>query len=405
MRTKYLLIIGMIISFLLSACSEQNSFPQLTHIPCKVSDSDLWGMVGVDGEILFENEFEEMPDIAVNGVFSIINSDNQIEYFIADKKPKQIGQTSYLDGGYYTEGLIPVTDLNHQISFIKKDGSTAFKLDKIKGKKVVCVAPFFSDGLMAVCTENNKWGYINTKGEVVIEPIYSFANEFNEGYAVVAIGYDAELKPIIIDEKGQEVIQLPNSDNDFIMEKFVSDKCINWKHNVFNIGKGSLFSNPNIFVFNYQNGYAPFGEIHNDENVYTVNKFGIIDRNGNIIVRAKYDGISRIINNHFFAKQQNANGIFNVDCLDNSGNKIFSIRNINDFYPFSENLILIQKDDKTYCFVDEKGEQSNKTTFFYVSLPAPFSKNYSLSALNPFLSYTLPRVYPHYYVQTDNPLW
>ena len=258
---------------------------------------------------------------------------------------------------------------------------------------------------MAVCTEDNKWGYINNKGEVVIEPIYSFANEFNDGYAVVATGFETDLNPIIIDKKGQVVIQLPNSDNDFIMEKFVSDKCINWKHNVFNIDKGSLFSNPNIFVFNYQNGYAPFGEIHNDENVYTVNKFGIIDRNGNIIVRAKYDGISRIINNHFFAKQQNTNGDFNVDCLDNSGNKLFTIIPVKDFHPFSENLTLIQKDDKTYYFVDGKGEQSNKTTFFNVSLPAPFSKNYSLSALNPFLSYTLPRIYPHYYVQTNNSLW
>ena len=323
LKTTYLTIIGML-SFLFSACSEKDSFPQLTHIPCKVSDSDLWGMVGVDGKILFENEFEEMPGIAVNGVFSVINSDNQIEYFIADKKPKQIGKTSYLDGGYYTEELIPVTDLDHQISFIKKDGSTAFKLDKIKGKKVVCVAPFFSDGLMAVCTEDNKWGYINTKGEIVIEPIYSFANEFNEGYAVVATGYTTELKPIIIDKKGQIVIQLPN-DIDFIQEKFVSDKCINWRHKVFSVDKEILFSNPNLITFNYINGYATFGEIHNDENIYDIDKFGVVDKNGNIIVRAKYDGVSRLIGNHFFAKQHNNGGSFNIDCLDNAGNKEFTI--------------------------------------------------------------------------------
>ena len=405
MNTKYLFTIIGMISFLLSACSNKDSLPQLTHIPCKISNSDIWGMVGTDGEILFENEFENEPNIAVNGVFSVINSDEQLEYYIADKKPKKKKKKSYLDGGYYTEELIPVVDSNHQILFIKKDGSTAFQLDEIKGKKVVCVAPFFSDGLMAVCTEDNKWGYINNKGKVIIEPIYSFANEFNDGYAVVATGFENELNPIIIDKKGQMIIQLPNSDNDFIMEKFVSDKCINWNHNVFSINKGSLFSIPNIFVFNYQNGYAAFGEVHNNENIYNVSKFGIIDKNGNIIVRAKYDGISRAVGNYFFAKQQNANGGFNVDCLDNAGNKQFTIKDIKDFYPFSENRILIQKDDETYYFINGKGQRCNEITFSNVSLPASLSPNYSLIALTPFLSYTLPRFYPHCYVQTNNSLW
>ena len=357
MRAKHLFIISMIIAFLLSACNNKDSFPELTHIPCKVSDSDLWGMVGVGGEILFENEFEEMPSIAVNGVFSVLNSDNLIEYFIAGKTPKQIGQASYLDGGYYTEGLIPVTDLNHQISFIKKDGSTAFKLDKIKGKKVICVAPFFSDGLMAVCTEDNKWGYINTKGEVVIEPIYSLANEFNEGYAVVAThkpkqsSYLVEETAHVIDKKGNKIITLPISKHDFAMEKFIFDECINWNHTMFNINGQTLFSNPNIFVFNYQDGYAPFVEVETDENIYQGKRFGIIDKKGNFITRAKYDGISRIVDNRFWAKQQTSNNNFNIDCLDKEGNKLFTIKNTKKFYPFSENSILIQEDDDTYYFI------------------------------------------------------
>lgn len=47
-------------------------------------------MMNVDGSILFEDEFEQQPSIAVNGVFSVKNAQSELEYFLADKKPKQI---------------------------------------------------------------------------------------------------------------------------------------------------------------------------------------------------------------------------------------------------------------------------------------------------------------------------
>ena len=403
---------GMIVSFLLTACNSKDSFPQLTHIPCKVSDSDLWGMVGVDGKILFENEFENEPSIAVNGVFSVLNSNDELEYFTADSKPKQIGQKAYLDGGYYTEGVIPVVDSNHQILFITKEGDIAFDLKEVKGKKVINVSPLFSDGLMAFCTEDNKWGYINNKGKVVIEPVYSFANEFNEGYAVVATTRKIEQFPYseetayVIDKKGNKIITLPKSKSDPVMEKFVYDECINWNHTMFNVNGKDSFSNPNVFVFNYQDGYAPFVETDENENIYQGKKFGIIDQKGSFIIRAKYDGISRVIGNKFWAKQQTSDNNFNIDCLDKEGNKLFTIKNIKNFYPFSKNSILIQEDNETYYFVNEKGQKENPQTFYTARLPLSFfADNYPLAAPNPFLSYTTPRVYPHYFVQTDNPLW
>ncbi|MGN7055431.1 WG repeat-containing protein, partial [Neisseria sp. P0003.S004] len=61
----------------------------------------------------------------------------------------------------------------------------------------------FSEGLAAVATvDTNKYGYINTKGEMVIPPKYEEAFYFNEGLAAVKIldkwGY--------IDKRNQWVI-------------------------------------------------------------------------------------------------------------------------------------------------------------------------------------------------------
>ena len=41
----------------------------------------------------------------------------------------------------------------------------------------------FHDGL-AVIKVNNKYGYINKKGKIKIKPIYSYADNFNEGFAL-----------------------------------------------------------------------------------------------------------------------------------------------------------------------------------------------------------------------------
>ncbi len=47
----------------------------------------------------------------------------------------------------------------------------------------------FHDGL-ALVSKNKKYGYINTKGELVVELIYDNARDFSEGMAAVNIGYD-----------------------------------------------------------------------------------------------------------------------------------------------------------------------------------------------------------------------
>jgi len=45
----------------------------------------------------------------------------------------------------------------------------------------------FSEGLATVKI-GNKWGYINKKGKIVINPQFDFARSFSEGLATVEIG-------------------------------------------------------------------------------------------------------------------------------------------------------------------------------------------------------------------------
>ena len=46
----------------------------------------------------------------------------------------------------------------------------------------------FRDGLALAYTGNQKYGYVNTRGEWVIAPEYDFACDFSEGMALVGDG-------------------------------------------------------------------------------------------------------------------------------------------------------------------------------------------------------------------------
>ena len=50
--------------------------------------------------------------------------------------------------------------------------------------------------------KKDKWGYMNQEGTIVINPIYDYADDFNEGYAVVALGN----LPCLIDAKEKRYI-------------------------------------------------------------------------------------------------------------------------------------------------------------------------------------------------------
>lgn len=68
--------------------------------------------------------------------------------------------------------------------------------------------------------ENALWGYKNENGKIVVEPKYTYAQEFNHGYARVSIRGKAGL----LDSTGKEIIQPLKYTHigNFISEKFVT---------------------------------------------------------------------------------------------------------------------------------------------------------------------------------------
>ena len=187
-----------------------------------------------------------------------------------------------------TNNLTKEIDANKADNANKLDGPL-FKNEKdgklgyinTKGEQVIeCKfdgASDFSEGLAKV-KKDGKWGYINTKGEQVIECKFDDAWDFSEGLAMVKKGH----KRFIINIKG-DFVALKEDDSKIEITKEISDKS----GNVFLLSKsddkfGLLDTNHNVLIKNKL--YGEFEVVQRmNENTFLIKmaeKEFFIDSNG-----------------------------------------------------------------------------------------------------------------------------
>lgn len=148
------------------------------------------------------------------------------------------------------------------------------------------------------------YGYINSKGDIEITPMYKDAMEFSDGLAkVTTVDGDS----YFIDENNNIIIK-PNAD----------------------------------WYLKFENGYA---EIKKD------GKYGFIDKKGKIVIEPRFDRVWRGFNKEGFAivRQDNKDGVINKNG-DFLIKPIFLAIN-----EFSEGVMSVKNQDGKYGFIDING--------------------------------------------------
>lgn len=160
---------------------EQN---QLEYVPFMLKkDSRRWGMMGLDGTVLFADTLTAEPTNAVGGLFVMRAPNGWLHYYTAEADPQQVGGDYSRAGLFYDEVAPCVERGKGYIQFIRKDGSVAFDFKEVGGKPVEWVSRFH--GGLATFKAGKYVGYVNTRGEVVIAPQFVEAGRFSDGYALV----------------------------------------------------------------------------------------------------------------------------------------------------------------------------------------------------------------------------
>lgn len=168
----------------------------------------------------------------------------------------------------------------------------------------------FSEGLAAV-KNNNKWGFIDKTGKIILPCIWTQAGSFCEGLAFVAdeIGHKG-----YIDKTGKIIVKLPVSE------------------------------------YSYNNTY----DFH--EGLACIKKdgkYGFIDRNGNVVIPCVWDDAS------YFSE-----GIAPVKdgetkkwgYIDKTGSCVIECKWNNEAHPFSDGLGLVRHNG-TFYYIDKTGSE------------------------------------------------
>lgn len=298
MKTLHILAAAAI-AVTVASCSGK---PELSYMPAKAEGDSNWGLVDANGEFLFTDEFSDRPSPVVNGYF-FVEEGNGYTVYKAEKNPKQVGDLSGLKGcGFYNDGLMPVVHKGEHISFVDGSGKTKFTLEAIDSVSVSAAMNMFVNGRCAIRTSDEKWGAIDTDGNVVVKPKYENPVLFVEDIALVKDAQSGE--SYIIDRNGNTKASVSGNissggvfiDGYTIVQIEGPDSGEESRMAIVK-GDGELTKLPSAvkYVKTWNSKYIVF-----ESSDY---EYGILSVDGDIKVRAKYDNIELLANGKFIGNR------------------------------------------------------------------------------------------------------
>lgn len=313
------LALAVLLSCTLSSCSGgsgNGSDLNTNLLPVKIGEK--WGYVNQRGEYVINPQFDKAYSFTNGRAMVIVND----KYGFIDEKGSYVVNPKYKDATIFSEDRAWVVEEGKAPTLIDRDGKELFDM-----KEIERAYPFY-DGLARVQVIGadgiSLYGFINKKGEYVVNPAYEYANNFSDalakakskemdgyintagkfvindstfyiknpfynGYAVVGvIGNYGKSSYGVIDKKGKYVIN-PQFDeimpdvNGFVIEN--SEGQWGWCDS-----KGKFVINPQFdkFLCFSNNDLAP---------VAVGNKWGYIDRKGKLVINPQFDMALPFIDN------------------------------------------------------------------------------------------------------------
>lgn len=357
---KFFSILSLMVLALASCGKKSGIDPQ--YFPFKESESDAWGMISPEGKVLFSDEFEASPTIALNDRFFVRNDEGFWIMYTAEAKPEKVG-------GPYEQLVISDAEVfavlkkgSRKIDFIDKTGEVKYSLSKLSGKTVETFNGF-CDGVGVVGVKGDLYGAINTKGEVVIEPKYCVLISYGDG-KLLAIdkkykdtlmedGID-KCKISIINGRGEELCTFAGS-------KFAPDCTItDGLMGISKEGECGIIDMKGEYVVRPSKKFHDIHEIRNGMFIYyDGKKYGLKTIDGDNVLRTRYERLKFAADNLLVAND--GDEAFLIDTEDNRvGDETFKAC----YHTFRKSLI-VKIEDNLYGFMNHDGKFIKGTPEMY----------------------------------------
>lgn len=213
---------------------------------------------------------------------------------------------------------------------------------------------YFSEGLAPVQTLDDKWGYIDKKGKFVIAPKFIEATVFVDGKAFVV---EENKRPICIDKKGKSLFTIKDSE---IVSRFFSNGTAIIVKEIDGDPKcGVIDSKGKILIDCQYENIAPAGDINDkDLDLFAVAKkinddicWGLMNKKGKVIIPFQYSS-STIFSDGLVGLRDKKNDKWGF--YDKDG-KVVIAPQFDEVSPFNEGLAAVKIGGK--CgYIDKKGK-------------------------------------------------
>lgn len=349
-RTSLLYVVCVIVAALfISSCGNKKSGFDYDYLAVQMSKGDSWSIIDKDGNVVVKEEYPADSRLSEihNGVYWVKSDDKYQLYSINDPKKPVINEEFASVTLFYSEYAV-VSNPNQQIRIIDTKGKTIATL----GKEIKRCYTISNEGYARFVGQEKKYGIIDSKGSVVIKPIYSFIYSCKDG-VVLAQKNDDDKVIMIMNMKGEKLGEIDSEKYDKMYSEFSEDKivvkaavedaspCIILDKSgkkLFEIKKSQTKYNS----FNYLDGYLVF--VNGDT------KYGVADDKGEIVIRPKYDQIKNIGNGLFFAKKGEKFGV--IDTEDN----------VKIDFDYDDGLVrmgdnFLMADGNSYSLINKEGKE------------------------------------------------
>lgn len=318
-------------------------------LPFRQSMNEGWGVVSTNGTLLVPaGTFKNMPSEVVNGMFVLPDDEGFLKLYDIQNPLHSVSPRRFARvGSFFEDVTFAQETLESPVIAIDKVGRTVFSLNQILQYPIELVHNY-QDGLALFVTGSGKYGYMDTKGNIVIPPVYDLGYDFKEGLALVGImdrqglmGYQ------VIDKRGE--VRFVVQQSDCLLDDQVADGLLMFKNSREDyyayIGKKGI---PVLYMpeevkegGRFANGMAVFR---------TVQGSGVVDKEGNILIPAKYENV------HILGKDRLAlfsNKKYNL--ADGKGKILTSVYfdSIGSYY---DTGLAVVKQGNSYGWIDDKGK-------------------------------------------------
>ena len=336
------------------------------YIPFQESADGQWGMISLDGKILFTEEFKTKPTVVRDGRFFVRTKEGLWEMYDATNKPKKIG-TDYAHASGFRNGVALVAEKNKPVSIIDTEGKTKKILDKIEGKVVDGVRSF-EEGYAVFMTVDSLFGVINQGGDCVIKPEYTELNDCGDGKFIgINKKYEADLKK---GKKDKVKLSVVNTSGKVLYE-FMASKY-NDVHQKFSDGllpisvKKDGKETWGIINEKGEEVVKPTTKIKNIGNVkdekftyYNGEGWGLMNTKGETLIRAKYEFLYFDGDNMLVASVKKDADTFESKYVNEKDEQIGEDTYVSatPFTMFDGEHAIVKPNDKIYSIISKEGKQ------------------------------------------------